>query len=175
MWYFSLLITLSSVSWCLTKYLWMFSIVGFFLLIFFTWIIASNILESYKLLSHTFAIIKYLQFVIFNSRSYCLDEIIGIDAKASFASRPVSRLNRRYNKPGYITNEFWEKAIQFHGTFYGFKITNCLATVIGPKLNWETFDDRRYEIFKTKEKALNELPPTLSSIRGHLLMSHYFA
>ena len=52
--------TLSNVSWCLTKYLWiMFSIVGFFLLIFLTWIIASNILESYKLLSYIVAIIYY--------------------------------------------------------------------------------------------------------------------
>ena len=43
---------------------------------------------------------------------------------ASFASRPVSRLIKWYNKPGDITKEFWEKAIQFHGTFHGLKITN---------------------------------------------------
>ena len=30
-----------------------------------------------------------------------------------------------YNTPGDITKEFWEKAIQFHGTFHGLKIKNC--------------------------------------------------
>ena len=39
--------------------------------------------------------------------------IIGFDVKSSFASRPVSRLIRWYKKPGDITKEFWEKAIQF--------------------------------------------------------------
>ena len=34
----------------------------------------------------------------------------------------MSRLIRWYNKPGDITIEFWEKAIQFHGTFQGLKI-----------------------------------------------------
>ena len=47
-----------------------------------------------------------------------------IDVQASFVSRPVSRLIRWYNKPGDITKEFWEKAIQFHGTFHGLKITS---------------------------------------------------
>ena len=36
----------------------------------------------------------------------------------------MSRLIRWYNKPGDITKEFWEKPIQFHGTFHGLKITN---------------------------------------------------
>ena len=44
--------------------------------------------------------------------------------KASFSSRPVSRLIRWYIKPGDLTKEFWEKAIQFHETFHGLKITN---------------------------------------------------
>ena len=44
----------------------------------------------------------------------------------SFASRPPSRLIRWYNKPGDTTKEFWEKAIQFHGTFHGLKITNWI-------------------------------------------------
>ena len=35
-----------------------------------------------------------------------------------------------------------------------------LVKVITPKSNCETFDDLRYKIYKTKEKALNELPPT---------------
>ena len=32
----------------------------------------------------------------------------------------------------------------------------------------------RFEIYKTKEKVLYELPSTSSTIRGHLLRSHYF-
>ena len=64
------------------------------------------------------------QLVIFKPLSYCFEEAIGFDVKASSASRPVSRLIRWYNKPGNITKEFWEKAIQFHETFHGFKITN---------------------------------------------------
>ena len=66
-----------------------------------------------------------VEFVNFNPLSYCLGEIIGFDEKTSFASRPVSHLIRWYNKPGDITKEFWEKAIQFRGTFHGLKITNC--------------------------------------------------
>ena len=50
-------------------------------------------------------------FVIFKPLSYCFEETIGFDVKASFACRPVSRLIRWYNKPGNITKEFWEKAI----------------------------------------------------------------
>ena len=33
-----------------------------------------------------------MQFVIFKPLSYCFKETIGFDVKASFASRPVSRL-----------------------------------------------------------------------------------
>ena len=49
-----------------------------------------------------------------------------------------------------------------------------LVRVISPKSDCETFDDLRYEIYKTKEKALNELPLKSSTIRGHLLRNHYF-
>ena len=41
---------------------------------------------------------KISQFVIFKPLSYCFGEIIGFDIKASFVSRPVSRLIRWYNK-----------------------------------------------------------------------------
>ena len=58
------------------------------------------------------------QFVIFKSLSYT----IWFDVKNLFASRPVSRVIRWYNKPGDITKEFWEKAIQFHGTFQRLKL-----------------------------------------------------
>ena len=58
-------------------------------------------------------------------------ETIGFDVKASFASRPVSRLIRSYNKPDEITKEFWEKAIQFDGIFHELKITNCKSKKAG--------------------------------------------
>ena len=57
-----------------------------------------------------------LQFVIFKPLSCCFKETIRLDVKASFASRPLSRLIRWYNKPGDIATEFWEKAIQSHST-----------------------------------------------------------
>ena len=50
---------------------------------------------------------KYTQFVIFKPLSYCFEEIIGFDVKASFASRSESCLIRWYNEPGDITKEFW--------------------------------------------------------------------
>ena len=57
------------------------------------------------------------------------EERIGFDINTSFSSRLVSRLIRWYKKPGDITKEFWEKAIQFYGTFRGLKITNCNGDV----------------------------------------------
>ena len=38
-----------------------------------------------------------IQFVIFKPLSYCFEETIGFDVKASFASRPVSPLISWYN------------------------------------------------------------------------------
>ena len=64
------------------------------------------------------------QFVIFKPLRYCFEETIAFDVKASLASGPGWRVIRWYSKPGDITKEFWGKAIQFHGTFYGLKITN---------------------------------------------------
>ena len=52
--------------------------------------------------------------------------MIGFDVKVSFAIRPVPPLIRWYNNPGDITKEFWEKALQFHKTFHGLKITNWI-------------------------------------------------
>ena len=67
-----------------------------------------------------------IQFVIFNPLSYYFEGTIGFNVNASFPSRPVSRLIRWYNEPSDTTKEFWWKAIQFHETFRGFKITNCI-------------------------------------------------
>ena len=49
-----------------------------------------------------------------------------------------------------------------------------LVRVISFKSSCEIFYNLKYEICKKKEKALNELPPTSSTIHGHLLKSHYF-
>ena len=40
------------------------------------------------------------QFIIFKPIGYCFEETMGFDVKASFASSPVLRLIRRYNKSG---------------------------------------------------------------------------
>ena len=47
------------------------------------------------------------QFVVSKQLSYCFKETIRFDVKNLFASRPVSRLIRWYNKPGDVTKEFW--------------------------------------------------------------------
>ena len=81
--------------------------------------------------SRNFAELFFLQiqFVIFKLLSYCFQETTEFDVKVSFASRPVSRLIRWYNKPVGMTKKFWEKAIQFHGTFPEFKITNWIDVI----------------------------------------------
>ena len=70
--------------------------------------------------------IQLTQFVIFEPLSYCFEETIKFDVKVSYASCLLSRLIKWYNKPGDATKEFWEKVIQFHGTFHGLKITNWI-------------------------------------------------
>ena len=70
-----------------------------------------RILSEVKLLEYL--VLYFNQFVIFKPISYCFEETIGFDVKASFASRPVSRLIRWYIKPGDITKEFWEKVISW--------------------------------------------------------------
>ena len=49
--------------------------------------------------------IKIKFFVIFRLLSYCVEGTIGFDVKASFVSRPVSRLV----KPGDITKKIFRK------------------------------------------------------------------
>ena len=50
----------------------------------------------------------------------------------------------RYNKPGNITKEFWEKAIQFHGTFHGLKNTNWFVDFDDSKI-CEMCDGQLYQ------------------------------
>ena len=71
------------------------------------------------------------QFVISKPLSYCFGETIRFDVKASFASCPVSRLIRWFNKPGYTTKEFWKRLF-------------CLVPwdfswIKNYKLNWPNF------------------------------------
>ena len=63
--------------------------------------------ENVSLSELTYVQIMIHQFVIFKPLSHCFEETIRFDVKASFASRPVLRLIRWYNKPGDITKEFW--------------------------------------------------------------------
>ena len=42
------------------------------------------------------------QLVIFKPLRYYFEETIGFDVKASFASRPVSRLIKWYNNPAQV-------------------------------------------------------------------------
>ena len=49
-----------------------------------------------------------------------------------------------------------------------------LVNVIQPNSNYRTFDELRYEMYRTQKKVLSELPPTSYSRHGHLLRSHYF-
>ena len=70
------------------------------------------------------------QFVIFKQLIYYFKETIGFDVRASFASRPESRLMRWHYKLGDITKEFWLKVIHFHGTFHRLKKTNCTLRLV---------------------------------------------
>ena len=54
------------------------------------------------ILRNSISLRVFTQFVVFKPLSYCFEETIGFHVKASFASRPVSRLIRWYNKPGDI-------------------------------------------------------------------------
>ena len=84
--------------------------------------------------------------------SLCFEETIGFYVKATFTSRPLSRLIRWYNKPGDdMTKEFWEKAIQFHGTFHGLKITNRARTRGLGKLETSLVSKMWFLRIKTKD------------------------
>ena len=83
----------------------------------------------YQDLTLSFFFFSLSQFVIFKTLSYCFKETTGFDVKAWFASRPVLHLVRWYSKLGDITKEFWQKAIRFHGTVRGLKITNCSVSL----------------------------------------------
>ena len=68
------------------------------------------------------------QFAILKQLSYCFEETIGFDVKASFASRPVSHLISWYNNQVIQQNNFDKKLFSSMG-LHGLKITNCNGVV----------------------------------------------
>ena len=98
------------------------------------------------------SVLLQIQFLIFKPRSHCFEETIEFDVKVSFASHPMSRLIRWYNKPGDITKEFWQKVIQFHGTFHGLKITSWIGILI--KLFLSQIKERKRKWGKTIYKTV---------------------
>ena len=107
------------------------------------------------------------QFVVFKLLSYSFKETIKFDVRALFASRPLSRLIRWDNKPGNITKEFWEKVIQFHGTFHRLKITNFFAS---------SFPNERYYMLHKFYRflALNNLHILVFVYHGFYEISFFF-
>ena len=53
-------------------------------------------------------------------------QIVSLVVKGKFGKNIGKSQNIMKLIPGDITQESWEKAIQFHGTFHGLKITNCV-------------------------------------------------
>ena len=72
---------------------------------------------NFSVVGSSFCCCTRYQFVFFKPLSYSFEEAIGFDIKASFA-RVVYYQIRWYKK------KCLQKAIQFHGTFHGIKITN---------------------------------------------------
>ena len=90
----------------------------------------------------------WVRISLFKSRiqllSYCFEEKIRFGVKASFVNRPVSCLIWWYNKPGDITKEFWEKAIQFLKTFHGFSNWVSILDKVKIRITWNSFRSRKY-------------------------------
>ena len=70
------------------------------------------------------------QFVIFNPRSCCFEEIVQFDVTALLASRPVPRLISWYNESGDITKEFWEKATSSTGLSMDWKLQAVMILTV---------------------------------------------
>ena len=62
-----------------------------------------------------------MQFVIFKPLSYCFEETIGFDVKASFTSRPVSRLISWYNNQVIQQKNFDKRLFSPTGLFTDWK------------------------------------------------------
>ena len=80
-------------------------------------------------------IAKYLTTAFFSSyflnRSYCFEEAIGFDGKASFASRPVSRLISWYNKHVIYQKSFDKKLFSSTRLFMDWKLQTVLQNTSG--------------------------------------------
>ena len=67
------------------------------------------------------------QFAILKQLSYCFEETIGFDVKASFASRPVSHLISWYNNQVIQQNNFDKKLFSSMGLFMDWKLQTVMA------------------------------------------------
>ena len=72
------------------------------------------------------------QSVIFKPLSYCFEETIGFDVKASFTSRPVSRLISWYNNQVIQQKKFDKRLFSSMGLFMDWKLQ---TVILLPKLS----------------------------------------
>ena len=72
------------------------------------------------------------QCVIFKPLSYCFEETIGFDVKASFTSRPVSRLISWYNNQVIQQKKFDKRLFSSMGLFMDWKLQ---TVILLPKLS----------------------------------------
>ena len=101
--------------------------------------------------------LSHFQFVIFKLLSYCFKETIRFDVKASFASRPVSRLIRWYNKPCDKTKNFEKSLFSSTGLFMDWKLeTVFTGYVFGEEGGFHKF--QLFLFFQMKQiKALKQI------------------
>ena len=62
------------------------------------------------------------QFLLFKPLSYCFEETIGFDVKASFASRPLSRQISWYNNQVIQQKNFDKRLFSSTGLFMDWKL-----------------------------------------------------
>ena len=82
---------------------------------------------------------EIIQFVVFKPLSYYFEETIGFDAKASFTSRPVSRLISWYNKQVMQQKNFDKRLFSFTGLLMDWKLQTELLkswNIVSPHQNF---------------------------------------
>ena len=78
---------------------------------------------------------KIEQFVIFKLLSYCFEKTVGLDVKASFVSRPVSRLISWYSSQVIKQNNFDKKLFSSTRLFMDWKLQTAKKDLILPSSN----------------------------------------
>ena len=90
------------------------------------------------------------QFVIFKPLlSYCFEETIGFDIKASFTSRPVSRLISWYNNQVIQQNNFDKRLFSSTGLFIDWKSQTEIAASTKFSCGFTFLDEKLREILRT--------------------------